>query len=125
MDEAPETPTTRNVIQPLVKNSVPPQVTQFITFERSRLTQYYPLSTFNPEKWVDSSPMQFQHRTVKWTFMAYLAVPIIVNKPSRKKRIPNVREALSLVMDQVKILLENLQMVDQASSFFPIRPKTE
>jgi hypothetical protein len=40
MDEAPETPKTGNVIQPLVNNYVPPQVTQLITFERSKLTQY-------------------------------------------------------------------------------------
>jgi hypothetical protein len=32
MDEAPETHKTGNVIQPLVKNSVPPQVTQLRTF---------------------------------------------------------------------------------------------
>jgi hypothetical protein len=42
MDEAPETPKTGNVIQPLVKNYVPPQVS---TLERSRLNQYDPLST--------------------------------------------------------------------------------
>jgi hypothetical protein len=65
MDWAPETPKTGNGIQPLVKNYVPPQVTQLRTFERSRLTHYYPLSTFNPKKWVDPSPMKFQHRTVK------------------------------------------------------------
>jgi hypothetical protein len=70
MDEAPETPKTGNVIQPMVKNSVPPQVTQLSTFEWSRLTQYDPLSTFNTKKWVDPAPMQFQHRTVKRTFMA-------------------------------------------------------
>jgi hypothetical protein len=46
IDEAPETPKTGNVIQPMVKNYVPPQVTQLSTFERSRLTQYDPLSTF-------------------------------------------------------------------------------
>jgi hypothetical protein len=73
MDEAPETPNTVNDIQPLVKNSVPPQVTQLITFERSRLTQYDPLSTFNTKKWVDPAPMQFQHRTIRRTFVAYLA----------------------------------------------------
>jgi hypothetical protein len=39
MDDYPETPKTGNVIQRLVKNSVPPQVTQFHTFARSRLTQ--------------------------------------------------------------------------------------
>jgi hypothetical protein len=33
MDKAPETPKTVNAIQPLVKNYVPPQVTQLITFE--------------------------------------------------------------------------------------------
>jgi hypothetical protein len=32
MDEAPETPKTGDVIQPLKKNSVPPQVTQLSTF---------------------------------------------------------------------------------------------
>jgi hypothetical protein len=123
MDEDPETPKTGNVIQPLVKNYVPPQVTQLITFERSRLTQYDPLSTFNTKKWVEPAPMQFQHRTVKRTFMAYLAVRISVNKPSVKKVIPNVREALSLVMDQVKILLENLQMVDPSVIFLPHKAK--
>jgi hypothetical protein len=65
MDEAPETPKTGNVIQPLVKNSVPPQVTQLRTFERSRMTLYDPSSTFNPKKWVTPAPMQFQHRKVK------------------------------------------------------------
>jgi hypothetical protein len=121
--EAPETPKTGNAIQPLVKNSVPPQVTQLSTFERSRLTQYYTLSTFNTQKWVDPAPMQFQHRTVKKTFMAYLEVRISVNKPSGKKGILNVREALSLVMDQVKILLENLQMVDPSVIFLPHKAK--
>jgi hypothetical protein len=43
--------------------------------------------------------------------MAYLAVRIISNNPSGKKETSSVREALSLVIDQVKILLENLQMV--------------
>jgi hypothetical protein len=65
MDEAPETPKTGNVIEPLVKNSVPPQVIQLSTFERSRMTQYDTLSTFNPKKWVDPAPMLFQHHTVK------------------------------------------------------------
>jgi hypothetical protein len=65
MDEAPEKPKTGNVIQPLVNNSVPPQVTQLSKFERSRLTQYDPLSTFNTKKLVDPAPIQFQHRTVK------------------------------------------------------------
>jgi hypothetical protein len=51
--------------------------------------------------------------------MAYLSVRISVNKPSGKKGIPNVREALSLVMDQVKILLDNLQMVDPSIIFLP------
>jgi hypothetical protein len=105
MDEAPQKPKTGNIIQALVKNSVPPQVTQLSIFELSRMTQYDPLSTFNPKKWVEPAPVQSQHRTVKRTFMAYLAVRISVNNPSGKKGIPNVREALSLVMDQVKILL--------------------
>jgi hypothetical protein len=91
MGEAPETPKTGNVIQPLVKNSVPPHVTQLSTFERSRLTQYNTLSTFNTKKLVDPAPMQFQYRTAKPTFMAYLAVWISVNKPSGNKGIPNVR----------------------------------
>jgi hypothetical protein len=91
MDEAPKTPKTGNFIQPLVKNSVPPQVTQLITFEQSKLTQYDPLSAFNPKKWLDRAPMQFQHHTVKRTFMAYLAVRISVNKPSGKKGTSNVR----------------------------------
>jgi hypothetical protein len=125
MYEAPETPKTGNVIQPLVKNYIPPQVTQLSIFERSRLTKYDPLSTFNTKKWLDPAPMQFKHRTVKRAFMAYLAVRISVNKPSGKKGIPNVSDALSLVMDQVKILLENLQMVDPSVIFPPIRPKTE
>jgi hypothetical protein len=123
MDEAPETPNTGNVIQPLVKNYVPPQVTQLGTFKLSRLTQYDPLSTFNTKKWVDPAPMQFQHHTVKRTFMAYLAVQISVNNPSGKKGIPNVRESLSLFMDQVKILLENLQMVDPSVIFLPHKAK--
>jgi hypothetical protein len=55
--------------------------------------------------------------------MAYLAVRISVNKPSGKKGIPNVREALSLVMDQVKILLENLQMADPSVIFLPHKTK--
>jgi hypothetical protein len=123
MDEAPETPETGNVIQPLVKNSVPSQVTQLSTFERSRLTQYDPLSTLNTKKWVDPDPIQFQHRTVKQTFMEYLAVRISVNKPTGKKAIPNVREALSLVLDQVKSLLDNLQMVDPSVIFLPHKSK--
>jgi predicted nucleic acid-binding Zn finger protein len=123
MDEAPETPKTGNVIQPLVKNSVPTQVTQLSTFERSSLTQYDPLSTFNTKKWLDPAPMQFQHRTVKRTLVAYLAFRISVNKPSGKKGIPNVIEALRLVMDQVKILLENLQMVDPSVIFLPHKAK--
>jgi hypothetical protein len=67
--------------------------------------------------------MQFQHHIVKRIFMAYLEVRISVNKPSGKKGIPNVREALSLVMDQVKILLENLQMVDSSVIFLPQKSK--
>jgi hypothetical protein len=46
-----------------------------------------------------------------------------VNKPSGKKGIPNVREALSLVVDQMKILLENLQMVDPSVVFLPHKAK--
>jgi hypothetical protein len=123
MDEAPETPKTGNVIQPLVKNYVPTQVNQLSTFERSILTHYDPLSKFNPKKWVVPYPIQFQHCTVKRTFMAYLAVRISVNKPSGKKVISNVRESLSLVTDQVKILLENLQMVDPSIIFLPHKAK--
>jgi hypothetical protein len=123
MDEAPETPKTENVIQPLVNNSVPPQVTQLSTFERSRLTLSDPLSTFNPNKWVNPSPMQFQNRTFKQTFMAYLAVRISVNKPSGKKGTSNVREALRLVMDEVKILLDNLQMVATSVILLPHKAK--
>jgi hypothetical protein len=53
MGEAPETPKTGNFIQPLVKNYVPPQVTKLSTFERSRLTQSDPLSTFNKKSgWI-------------------------------------------------------------------------
>jgi hypothetical protein len=55
--------------------------------------------------------------------MAYLAVRISVNKPSGKKGIPNVREVLSLIMDQVKILLENMQMVDASVIFLPHKAK--
>jgi hypothetical protein len=123
MDETPETPNTGNVIQPLVKNCVPLQVTQLSTFERSRLTQSGPLSILNPKKWVDPAPMQFQHCTVKQTFMAYLVVRIGVNKPPGQKGNSNVREALRLVMDQVKILLENLQMVYPSVIFLPHKAK--
>jgi hypothetical protein len=59
MDEAPETPNTGNGIQPLVKNYVPPQMTQLSTFDISRLTQADPLITFNSKKWVDPAPMKF------------------------------------------------------------------
>jgi hypothetical protein len=93
------------------------------TFKRSSLTQSDPLSTFNPKKWVVPAPMKFQHRTVKRTFMAYLTVQISVNNPSGKKGIPNVREALSVIMDQVKILLDNLQMVDPSAIFLPHKAK--
>jgi hypothetical protein len=55
--------------------------------------------------------------------MAYLAVRISVNKPSGKKGMYNVREALRLVMDQVKILLENLQIVDPSVIFLPHKAK--
>jgi hypothetical protein len=116
MEEAHAIPKIGNVIQPLVKNSVPPQETQLSTFERSRLTPYDPLSTFNVKKWVETVPMHFRHRKFKQTVMAYLAVRISVNKPSGKKGTCNVREALSLVMDQVKILHENLQMVVEVES---------
>jgi hypothetical protein len=122
-DEAPETPKTGNIIQPLVNNYVPPQVTQLSTFERSRMTRSDPLSTFNPKKWVDPVPMKFQHRTVKQRFMVYLAVRVSVNKPSGKKGISNVREGLRLEMDQVKILLENLQMMDPSIIFLPHKAK--
>jgi hypothetical protein len=67
--------------------------------------------------------MQFQHRTVKQTFIVYLAVRISVNKPSRKKGTSNVREALRLVLDQVKILLKNLQMVNPSVILFPRKVK--
>jgi hypothetical protein len=123
MDEAPETPKTGNVIQSLVKNDAPPQVTQLSTFEQSRLYLTDPLSTFNPKKWVTPAHMQFQHRTVKRTFMAYLAVRVSVNKPPGKEGTSYVREALSLVMDQVKIFLENLQMVDPIVIFLPHKAK--
>jgi hypothetical protein len=55
--------------------------------------------------------------------MAYFSVRISVNKPSGKKGIPNVREALSLVMDKVKILLENMQMVDPIVIFLSHKAK--
>jgi hypothetical protein len=47
MDEAPETPKTGNVIQPLVKNRAPPQATNLNIFIGYRLIQPYPLITFN------------------------------------------------------------------------------
>jgi hypothetical protein len=49
IDEAPETPKTGNVIQPLFNNSVPPKVNQFSTFECSRLTQYDPFNIQSKE----------------------------------------------------------------------------
>jgi hypothetical protein len=55
--------------------------------------------------------------------MAYFAVRISVNKPSGKKGIPNVREALSLVMDQVEILLDNPKMVYPRIIFIPHKAK--
>jgi hypothetical protein len=55
--------------------------------------------------------------------MAYLAVQISVNNPSGNKGTSNVREALSSVMEQVKILLENLQMVDLSVIFLPYKAK--
>jgi hypothetical protein len=67
--------------------------------------------------------MQFQHHTVKRTFMEYLAVLSSVNKPTGNKGTSNVREALSLAMDQVKILLDNMQMVDPSVIFLPHKAK--
>jgi hypothetical protein len=67
--------------------------------------------------------MKSQHHTFKQTFMAYLAVRISVNKLSGKKGISNTRDALKLVMDQVKILLEKLQMVDLSFIFLPHKSK--
>jgi hypothetical protein len=55
--------------------------------------------------------------------MAYVAVRISVNKPSGKKGTSTVREALRLVMDQVKILLENLQMLYPSVIFLPHKAK--
>jgi hypothetical protein len=55
--------------------------------------------------------------------MAYVAVQISVNKPSGKKVTSNVREALRLIMDQVKILLQNLQMVDPSIIYLPHKAK--
>jgi hypothetical protein len=55
--------------------------------------------------------------------MAYLEVRISVNKPPGKKGISNVREALRLVMDQVKILVDNLQMLDPSIIFLPHKAK--
>jgi hypothetical protein len=54
---------------------------------------------------------------------AYVAVRTSVNNPSGKKGTPNAREALTLVMDQVKILLQNLQMVDPSFIFLPRKAK--
>jgi hypothetical protein len=59
----------------------------------------------------------------KKTFMEYLAVRISVNKPSGKKGTSNAREALMLVMDKVKILLEDLQMADPSVIFLPHKAK--
>jgi hypothetical protein len=42
-----------------------------------------------------------------------------VNKPSAKKGIPIVIEALRLVMDQVKLLLDNMEVVDPNVIFLP------
>jgi hypothetical protein len=75
MDEALERPNTGDVIQPLVKNYVPPQVTQLSTFEQSRLPISDPLSTFNPKKWATPAPMQFQHGTVKKNFHGIFGSP--------------------------------------------------
>jgi hypothetical protein len=65
MDDDPETPKTGNIIQPLVKNSVPSQVTHLITLAIFRMTYTDPLITFNLKKWVEPVPMKFQYRTVK------------------------------------------------------------
>jgi hypothetical protein len=43
--------------------------------------------------------------------------------PSGERGIPNVREALCLVMHQVKILLENLQIADPSVIFLPHKAK--
>jgi hypothetical protein len=55
--------------------------------------------------------------------MAYLAVRISVQKPSGKIGGSDTREALGIVMDQVKILLDNLQMVDASVIFLPYKAK--
>jgi hypothetical protein len=55
--------------------------------------------------------------------MAYFAVHISVNITSTKKVTSNVRETLSLVMDQVKIFLDNIQMVDPGVIFLPHNAK--
>jgi hypothetical protein len=55
--------------------------------------------------------------------MTYFEVWISVNKSSGTKGTSNVREALRLVMDQMKILLENLQMVDPSVIFLPHKAK--
>jgi hypothetical protein len=49
MEETPDTPKTDNIIQPLVKNAPPPQVSKLSTFTRSNLTQTDILITFNPQ----------------------------------------------------------------------------
>jgi uncharacterized protein YxjI len=67
--------------------------------------------------------MKFQHRTFKRTFLSYLAVQMSVNKTSGKKLISNIREALMLVMDQVKIFLDNMQKVDPSVIFLPRKDK--
>jgi hypothetical protein len=72
---------------------------------------------------MDPAPMKFQHRTVERTFMAYLAVRISVNQTSEKKVISNTREALMLVMDQVKILLENMHILNPSVIFLPHKAK--
>jgi hypothetical protein len=46
-----------------------------------------------------------------------------VNNPSGNKGTSNVIEALSLVTDQVKIILENLQMVYPSVIFLPHKAK--
>jgi hypothetical protein len=46
-----------------------------------------------------------------------------VDKPSGNKVVSNTREALMVAMDQVKILLENLHMMDPSVIFLPYKAK--
>jgi hypothetical protein len=68
-------------------------------------------------------PLQLKHRTVLRAHMAYVAVRSSVQKPSGKSGVSNTREELGMVMDQVKILLDNLQMVDASFIFLPCKAK--